>query len=244
MANPSGHVRVDGWLADRLGCDTYRLVVDEVLLGPGGETERADLLSVLRKPVFVYTKVAPTFIEALRFLQRNQFHLVDTNVIFEKKVRAGREAGEFPHVRLAVPADRDATVELARSSFRYSRFHLDPEIRPEVADQIKADWVAAYFAGTRGHQMVVVEVEKAVVGFLQLMRASDGALVIDLVAVDEHYRRRGLGGDMIAFVESNSRPGECIRVGTQIANTASVRFYEGLGFRLAQAQYVFHYHHA
>jgi ribosomal protein S18 acetylase RimI-like enzyme len=92
--------------------------------------------------------------------------------------------------------------------------------------------------------MVVVEVEGAVVGFLQLLRAADGALVIDLIAVDERYRRRGLGGEMIAFVEAKAGAGQLIRVGTQIANTASIRLYEGVGFRMTEAQYVFHYHHA
>jgi ribosomal protein S18 acetylase RimI-like enzyme len=244
MGSAAGHLRTDDWLAERLGCKTYRLAVDEGLLGPAGDAERTGLAALLTRPVFIYAKIAPTFMEGLRFLHRHDFHLVDTNVIFEKKAHPVREAGDGAGIRLAEPADRSATVELARSSFRYSRFHLDPEIPQETADRIKADWVDAYFAGTRGHQMVVAEVEGAVVGFLQLLRASDGALVIDLIAVDERYRRRGLGGEMIAFTESRARVGQCLRVGTQLVNTASIRLYESLAFRMTEAQYVFHYHHA
>ena len=33
-----------------------------------------------------------------------------------------------------------------------------------------------------------------------------------------------------------------LRVGTQAANTPSVRLYESLGFRLSQAQFVLHHH--
>ncbi|MGQ9648512.1 MAG: GNAT family N-acetyltransferase [Phycisphaerae bacterium] len=243
MSGPVGHLKPDMWLAERLGRDTYRLIVDEALLSPAGDAERAALLAILKKPVFVYTKVTPTFMQGLRFLQRHDFRLVDTNVIFEKKAYPGREEAEDSEVRLARPSDRDATVELARSSFRYSRFHMDPEIPRETADRIKADWVAAYFAGTRGHQMVVIEADEEVAGFLQLLRADDGALVIDLIAVHESYRRRGFGAEMIAFVESKTRGGELIRVGTQIANIASIRLYESAGFRMTEAQYVFHYHH-
>ncbi len=244
MGSPAAHLRPDGWLAERLGCDTYRLTVDETLLSPAGDAAREGLLAVLNKPVFVYCKVSPTFMEGLRFLHKHEFRLVDTNVIFEKKPHPDQEAEDDSGVRLAKPADRIATVELARKGFGYSRFHLDPEIPRETANRIKADWVAAYFAGTRGHQMVVVEVEGAVVGFLQLLRAADEALVIDLIAVDERYRCRGLGGEMIAFVESRAGSAPILRVGTQIANTASIRFYEGLGFRMTEAQYVFHYHRA
>ena len=46
---------------------------------------------------------------------------------------------------------------------------------------------------------------------------------------------------MIAFVESQFAP-SVIAVGTQVANLPSVRLYEKLGFRLAAAQYVFHFH--
>ncbi|HPD29437.1 MAG TPA: GNAT family N-acetyltransferase [Phycisphaerae bacterium] len=244
MSGVTDHLKPDAWLAERLGRETYRLTVDEALLDPAGEAERDALLAILNRPAFVYTKVSPTFMEGLRFLQRHDFRLVDTNVIFEKKAYPGRQETEDSGVRLAKPSDRDATVELARSSFRYSRFHLDPQIPRETADRIKADWVAAYFAGTRGHQMVVIQVDEEVAGFLQLLRAADGSLVIDLIAVDERYRRRGLGAEMIAFVESRTRAGELIRVGTQIANIASVRLYESAGFRMTEAQYVFHYHHA
>ena len=47
---------------------------------------------------------------------------------------------------------------------------------------------------------------------------------------------------MIRFGEAESPNVKLLRVGTQLANTGSLRLYEGLGFRQCQAQYVFHYH--
>lgn len=71
-------------------------------------------------------------------------------------------------------------------------------------------------------------------------------LVIDLIAVAPQVARQGLAQEMIAFIAANGtgdghRPSG-LRVGTQAANTPSVRLYESLGFRLVKAQFVLHHH--
>ena len=83
--------------------------------------------------------------------------------------------------------------------------------------------------------------DKKIVGFTLLLVPTDSEVVIDLIAVDDAYRRRGIAAEMIAFVESQFAPAQLV-VGTQVANLPSVRLYEKLGFRLAGAQYVFHFH--
>jgi ribosomal protein S18 acetylase RimI-like enzyme len=134
-------------------------------------------------------------------------------------------------------------VEVAGRSFKYSRFHLDRAIPAELANKIKAAWVGNYFAGRRGQQMVIALVEGTIGGFVQLLYSQDKILTIDLIAVAENQRRKGIAGDMIAFAEAECGPFEHIRVGTQIANIPSMRLYEKLGFRVTEAHYVFHYHY-
>ena len=80
-----------------------------------------------------------------------------------------------------------------------------------------------------------------IVGFALLALPAANEVVIDLIAVEEGCRRRGIAADMIHFVESEFASSR-IAVGTQVANLPSVRLYEKLGFRLAHAQYVFHFH--
>ena len=70
----------------------------------------------------------------------------------------------------------------------------------------------------------------------------DDVVVIDLIAVDKNHRRKNTASSLIAYAESEYNNCLLIRVGTQIANIASVRLYEKLGFRLTQSQYIFHYH--
>jgi ribosomal protein S18 acetylase RimI-like enzyme len=71
----------------------------------------------------------------------------------------------------------------------------------------------------------------------------EGTLIIDLIAVDERHRRKGIATGMIAYAESHCGHFETIRVGTQVANIPSLRFYERAGFLVSASNYVFHYHH-
>lgn len=94
--------------------------------------------------------------------------------------------------------------------------------------------------------MVVAELEGKIVGFLQLLWAPRDELVVDLVAVDAAARGNGLAREMIEYAAlhgtGGGRRAAGMRAGTQAANIPSVRLYEGMGFRLASAECVLHYH--
>ena len=137
--------------------------------------------------------------------------------------------------------DADAVVRVAGAGFSKSRFHADPQIDRVIANRIKADWAGNFFAGKRGDWMVVAEREGQIAGFLQLL-GRDGHLVIDLIAVDSAARGKRLATNMIEHASASLMPGAPMRVGTQLANTASVRLYESLGFRLVRAEHVLHCH--
>ncbi len=111
----------------------------------------------------------------------------------------------------------------------------------DLANRIKAEWAANFFKGKRGDLMVVARREGRVVGFLQCLKSPDGTLVIDLFATDPNVRREGIATDMIVFgAEQTGNRG--VSIGTQIANTPSINLFEGMGFRIVSAQYVFHFH--
>ncbi len=79
-------------------------------------------------------------------------------------------------------------------------------------------------------------------GFLLLLGPTGNALVIDLIAVDESMRGRGVAGAMIGFAARAFPDAGRVRVGTQAANVPSLRLYERLGFRTVATQYVVHSH--
>lgn len=239
----------DEWLSDVLERQTFKLTVNEELLAVWqdwkSEKQFRQWQESLPCSSFVYTKIPALAVHTARILQRLGFFLVDTQVTFEKAI-SDQSPSTPPNVevRLAQPNDEKGACSLAGSAFRYSRFHLDPLIPRQLANRVKTEWVANYFRGQRGDALVVALDKNKVVGFLQLLfNENNKELVIDLIAVDENMRGKGIAAAMIHYADRAFPSHQQMVVGTQIANISSVRLYEKLGFRLRSAQYVYHYHH-
>lgn len=224
----------DAWLSVHLGMPCIRLA-----RAPLSRDEQAAFRDWVSTPCFGYAKMPVDRVSDARAFEQLGFHVVDVNLTLEKSIASAR-SNSPAGVRSARPEDRTAVTAIARRSFRYSRFHLDPRIPSAKADEIKAAWAGNYFEGKRGDALYVAECEGVCAGFLQMV-AADDAWVIDLIAVDAPYRGRGMAEVMIRFAEARAdRP--LIRVGTQAANIPSLRLYEKLGFRMSAASYVFHLH--
>lgn len=225
----------DEWLSGLLGRPALRLDRDES--GDSGWIGSLD-----HEDIFITAKLPVRDVATVGALESVGFHVIDTALTFEA---SAIEAHADPRVRVARQGDRQAVASLAGRAFRFSRFHLDPAIPRALADSVKAAWAANYFAGARGDDMVVAEQDGAVIGFLQLLHGSSGGVTIDLIAVAPEAARQGLARAMIGCAAAHGvhgAPATIWRVGTQAANVASVRLYESLGFRFAQAQFVLHHH--
>lgn len=133
-----------------------------------------------------------------------------------------------------------AVGEIAASAFRFDRFHADPEISTDVADKIKKTWATNFFRGLRGERMIIATDGHRVVGFLQVIDRP-ALSIIDLIAVAPGAQGRRFA---TAMIEDAIRSGPRVawRVGTQIANAASLRLYENLGFQVTSSQHVLHRH--
>jgi ribosomal protein S18 acetylase RimI-like enzyme len=199
------------------------------------------LRNVTEGPGFSYARVPTHDVRTSRLLERGGFHVVDTGITLES--RGLPECGTATtRARLARTEDQAAVEEIARRSFTYSRFHLDPDIPRTLADEIKAQWAGNYFRGQRGDYMVVAECTGHVAGFLQLLNAHGNVLVIDLIAVEKDHRGQGLAEEMIRLAISTCGHPQALRAGTQSANIVSLSLYEKLGFRIVSTSYVLHHH--
>jgi ribosomal protein S18 acetylase RimI-like enzyme len=190
----------------------------------------------------IETKVAVGDVATIRALEDDGFGLVDTNVQLTRAAPSETLASDA-RCRMATPTDEAGVRQVAATSFSHTRFHLDPRIAEAAANRVKEEWAANFFTGRRGDWMVVAEDAQGVAGFLQLLRAANGAVIIDLIAVSERGRNQGLARAMIecAATQCLGRPAAMI-VGTQIANIASLALYDSLGFRVSQANYILHLH--
>ncbi len=228
----------DPWLAAILSRPVHRVT---------GYVGTDDALSVRRlrevtaRPAFSYSRLATADTRSLDAFEAAGFRVVDTSVTLETE-ELPEPAAQGDVVRLATPDDASAVERVARASFTLSRFHLDPRIDSAVADEIKARWAANFFHGRRGDHMVVAQREGELAGFVQLLVAPDGLLIIDLIAVAASHRRRGLAGAMIRFAAHTCGRVTRLRVGTQASNVESLRMYQKLGFLVTGTAYVVHCH--
>ena len=229
-------LRQDPFLAAHLERPAYTLAEDASGAGLDQAVER-----LRREAAFCQAKAPVADLGRVAELEGAGFRLVDTLITMDHPggITAGAQASCT--VRAAAQDDEDAVRRLAGTCFSRSRFHLDPRIPRSRADAFKADWAGNYFLGKRGDAMLVAEAGGQVMGFLQLLDKDD-VRVIDLVAVARNLRGQGLGRALLAAGEATVPAPKGWLVGTQAANTASLRFYEGLGFRFQSALYVLHFH--
>lgn len=230
----------DDWLSGLMAMPCYRLT---------GTEFRTHWKSRLPSgKAFVFAKLPPASVEAVRDLGNAGFSLVDTSIVLEKAPGSSRGTAEVPttSVNPAVPADYTAATNIAGSCFEFSRFHLDPLIPNSIANNIKREWVTNYCAGRRGAELLVAKVEGRVSGFLAVLTAgadSSRVAIIDLIAVAPEWRRCGVAGALVSrFVQGWEDRAGVLRVGTQLANQPSLRLYQNHGFKVVDSSYVMHAH--
>ncbi len=229
----------DAWLSEIIGKDAYALkdAPDEAAFAAGLE-------SICSKHnVFCFTKVAVDRITRCSALESAGFRLIDTSVLFSTTIASAVDAGGIV-IRDAAPGDLAAVREIARSSFRFSRFHLDPHITKVAADTLKAEWAANYFAGKRGDRMLIAEAGDEVLGFSQLLCPDQKTTIIDLIAVKVDAQGRGIGRALVNASNRTRSADGVFKIGTQLANSPSMRLYSQCGLSIESAQYIFHYHSA
>jgi GNAT superfamily N-acetyltransferase len=220
-------IRADEWLGAILGCPAF--AVD-------GAADAVGLESA-----FLYAKVAADGPEDVAALEDVGFRVVDANVTLVRDTEEQATVDVAIDVSPLRAGETDAVLDIAESCFRYSRFHLDPQLPSAVADRIKREWVASYVTGRRGVELLVARVGVPI-GFLAVLADGD-ARVIDLVGVAPDRQGAGAGAALVsAFVERHRRTAGTLRVGTQIANVPSLRLYSRFGFRVEQGRYVLHRH--
>ncbi|MEO8706844.1 MAG: GNAT family N-acetyltransferase [Kofleriaceae bacterium] len=218
-------VHADPWLSELMSRPVFRV-------DGGGEVS-----AIGDAPGFYFAKVATDRVADVTALATRGFSVVDTNVTFELLRDPGAPA--LP-VTECSDADAEAVLAIAGSAFRYSRFHLDPQISDDLANRIKREWIANYTRKSRGDALLVAHLDGKPAGFLAALK-SHGTAVIDLVAVATDAHGKGIGSALTAAF-AQRYAGMPRLVGTQVANVPSIRLYTKLGFLLARSQYVLHRH--
>jgi GNAT superfamily N-acetyltransferase len=232
----------DTWLTKQMLKCVYQLKEKNISKKYFLESWKSFKKNHIDENYFVYSKINTSSVNTWQCLEIADFKLVDTNIRFELNTSPNIELREKSNVKIvfAKKKHENAITDIARNNFLFSRFHLDPLIDNQIANQIKQNWVKNYFYDKRGDQMVLALLNNQPVGFLQLI-VNESGFIIDLIGVDKIAQGKGIASSMILFAIKNLKR-SCMKVGTQIGNIPSIKLYQKLGFILTGSDYVFHYH--
>ena len=231
----------DTWLAEIIGRPVFRI---ELAAGDANFAETLAHHRSERRGAFYYSKVPCERVAQVGELCVAGCRPVDVNLSFARGLEpmAARQQASDVSVHVCTKTDADGVLAVAGSAYRFSRFHLDPQVPDKTAHRIKREWANNYVKGVRGDRLFVAVAGDSVVGFLAAL-TNDAGATIDLVGVSPTHQRRGIGAALVgAFVEHYRSRAPRLFVGTQAANIPSVRMYERMGFTLAGSSYVLHLH--
>jgi GNAT superfamily N-acetyltransferase len=175
--------------------------------------------------------------------QKSNAFLTDINMQLRKNVTV---TGEHDHHSLMIsdrlPED-GRIIQIAETSFEFSRFLNDPFLPPEKARRIYGDITKNAF-GKAGRFFVLFKTEDVITGFL-LFSMDEPALSsrIELVAIDQNYKSQGIGRSLINAMESyvRRRRINTVAVGTQLDNIGALKFYTSMGFSYYEHNSIYHY---
>lgn len=196
-------------------------------------------LDLPKKTQFTYIKINKKEKKKIQIIKKKNFKLINYNITFEKKIT--QSSLHDKNIRLAKIKDKKKIQNIAFNNFNQSRFSLDKKLKKK-SKLIKSEWVNNYFKRKRGDALFLIEHNKTIAGFVLLIYNKQN-LIIDLIAIDSKYQRKGLGIKLINFIQSYYyKKFKKIIVGTQLNNKASLKFYKRNKFRILRTEMVFHKH--
>jgi len=126
-----------------------------------------------------------------------------------------------------------------------SRFHADPGINRETADELFRIWIRRSVSREMADTVLVVPGvnDPDDVRGVVTVRAAGGSGSIGLIAVDRRYRRQGLGGRLLQAAHRwmFNRGLRSAEVVTQRRNRAACRLYEKAGYMLREVRRFYHF---
>ncbi len=131
--------------------------------------------------------------------------------------------------------------ELSYTAGEFSRFNRDPTFHHEHFLRLYRTWVDNSVNQKIADNFFVIRDSKTIQGFVtSCLKGQE--LAIGLIAVAPAARGRGYGKSLLAALNNYavSNQARTIVVPTQQANVGATRFYESIGYTLAEQKHIYH----
>jgi len=140
------------------------------------------------------------------------------------------------------PIKASLLFDLAYESGKHSRFKKDTLFKNSEFKKLYQCWVINSINKTFGHKVFYILDKQVPVAFVTLNKKHNIGQ-IGLIAVDKHYRGRGLGKQLIKYIESycvkHTIP--ILNIPSQAHNKNATGFYTKLGYQIIQQDITKHF---
>jgi ribosomal protein S18 acetylase RimI-like enzyme len=218
------------WDTEFFGLPSYSLDVEEsnMVTTPAA----ASLMETQFSGTFVTAKVDTSKDYGIvLILLQSGFQYIDTEVTFECRDTLDLSTERDNILITKLKDNKSLPYEKFGSVYSLTRFHTDPHITSEKADQLWVNYLKNYVCNDR-HQIFAAIIEKEVAGVV-LVDVDHSSVRLSFVGVRQRYQSQGIGSLLVQEV-IRSFKGMSITVGTQIKNTMALNFYIQNGFSKIQ----------
>ncbi len=131
-------------------------------------------------------------------------------------------------------------IQLAIESGHLSRFKKDRKLNSHFI-QFYSTWLKKSLNGQIADKVYVSYLNNKITGFITVSNNKELGK-IGLIAVNEKYRGKGFGTQLLAAAENWCRLQniQTCEVITQLDNFAACRLYENFGYNIKTIQYIYH----
>jgi RimJ/RimL family protein N-acetyltransferase len=250
--SPQGplHFAAVPWDAETFAHPIYALACDELHAAPLRRHLPAllDRLSIQR-PVLVWAKLSNGTVELARALSGLGFYAVET--LLQPHVSLDRFRAVVPppdalRLRSASEADLPALRAIARSAFRADRYHVDPNLSSERADERYVRWIER---GMEDAEPVLVYEDATngvMLGFYHLREtaANPKTIYLSLGAIDPRHHGRGFGLllHQAVLFECKARGYQVAETHISANNVAQINVFARLGSSFRDPKLTLHWY--
>jgi GNAT superfamily N-acetyltransferase len=238
------------WDSDQLGMRAARV---DYLIAEGAYDEQLQVKELLIEQVLLEAqdrgvwhlsaRVDASDLSALHVLEDAGFITVDGILTIARDLATHKsiEPPQDFQIRLATPDDTERVSDLARTAFIYDRFHADPFISTERANELHATWLRNSCTGKAADAVMLAEDRTGLLGFMTCALQRDtrkklGRMVgtVVMAASAEGARGRGVGyATLMAAIDWFREQGcEIVDSGTQVRNIPCLGLFQKCGFRI------------
>jgi len=186
----------------------------------------------------IMVRVPSIKIDIIQALEEYGFIMVDGYLEYNFQIGWDKRLilSDTYRTRAAVEEDLNELIDISGSAFQSDRYHCDPFLSKDVADNVYKAWIKNSVEGKYDTSVDVVDRDAVIGGFSTCRLCENKRGVIGITAVRKEMSGLGIGRELVKanlryFYEKGI---DSVSVGTQLSNISAMRLYSSVGFKVSK----------